>query len=135
METQVPHFAPDLQVLQGYRAGGFTVSGVRHVGSILVFPNQTLPWAIRTSRDLDLDGFDPVRIAHPMPDILIVGLGADFAQFPASLRQAIRAWGPVVEAMATPAACRTYNVLLAEERRVAAALIALPAGLGQVSAD
>ncbi len=132
METQVPHFAPDLQVLQGYRAGGFTVSGVRHVGSILVFPDRTLPWAIGAPGDLDLVGFEPVRIAQPMPDILIVGLGADFALFPASLRQAIRAWGPVVEAMATPAACRTYNVLLAEERRVAAALIALPAGLGQV---
>ena len=76
--------------------------------------------------DLDLVGLEPVRLAQPMPDILIVGTGADFALFPPALRQAIRAWGPVVEAMATPAACRTYNVLLAEERRVAAALIALP---------
>ena len=89
METPVPLFAPDLQVLQGYRAGGFTVSGVRHTGSILVFPERTLPWAIGAPGDLDLDGFEPVRIAHPMPDILIVGLGADFAQFPTSLRQAI----------------------------------------------
>ncbi len=49
-----------------------------------------------------------------------------FALLPPALRQAVRAWGPVVEAMATPAACRTYNLLLAEGRRVAAALIALP---------
>ena len=45
---------------------------------------------------------------------------------PPALRQAVRAWGPVVEPMATPSACRTYNVLLAEGRRVAAALLALP---------
>jgi uncharacterized protein len=67
-----------------------------------------------------------VRAARPVPDILVVGTGATFALFPPELRQAVRAWGVVVEAMATPAACRTYNVLLAEERRVAAALIALP---------
>jgi uncharacterized protein len=126
LETQIPHFAPDLQVLQGYRAGGFTVSGVRHAGSILLFPDRVLPWAASEPDDLDLAGLEPVRTAQPVPDILIVGLGAGFALFPPALRQAIRAWGPVVEAMATPAACRTYNVLLAEGRRVAAALIALP---------
>lgn len=126
METQVPQFAPEQQVLQGYRAGGFTVSGVRHAGSILVFPDRTLPWPVRALDDLDLGALDAVRTAQPMPDILIVGTGAGFALFPPALRQAIRAWGPVVEAMATAAACRTYNVLLAEERRVAAALMALP---------
>jgi uncharacterized protein (TIGR04206 family) len=46
--------------------------------------------------------------------------------FPPELQRAIRAWGVVVEAMATPAACRTYDVLLAEGRRVAAALLAMP---------
>jgi uncharacterized protein len=45
---------------------------------------------------------------------------------PSALRQGLRAGGIVVDAMDTGAACRTYNVLLAEERRVAAALIALP---------
>jgi uncharacterized protein len=126
LETQVPHFAPDQQVLQGYRAGGFTVSGVRYGGSILVFPDRTLPWSVHGLAEIDLAGLDALRTARPTPDILIVGTGAEFALFPPALRQAIRAWGPVVEAMATPAACRTYNVLLAEERRVAAALMALP---------
>ena len=59
-------------------------------------------------------------------DILLVGTGARFAMVPPALRQAVRAWGPVVGSMATPSACRTYNVLLAEGRRVAAALLALP---------
>jgi uncharacterized protein len=126
VEAQTPQFAPDLQVLQGYRDGGFTVSGVRHAGSILVFPDRTLAWPIGGFGELDLLAFEPVRMAQPIPDILLVGTGAAFALFPPALRAAIRAWGSVVEAMATPAACRTYNLLVAEERRVAAALIALP---------
>jgi uncharacterized protein len=128
VEAAAPKFAPGLRVVQGYHAGGFTGSGVRHEGSILVFPDRVLRLAAWAPSDLDLGGLGPVRAAEPVPDILVVGTGAGFTLFPPDLRQAVRAWGVVVEAMATPAACRTYNVLLAEERRVAAALIALPTG-------
>ena len=128
MEGERPQFAPGLQVVQAYGTGGFTVSGVRHAGSILVFPDRVVSWSVESPDQLDLAAFEPVAGAEPVPDILVVGLGASFVPFPATLRTAIRAWGPVVEAMATAAACRTYNVLLAEQRRVAAALIRLPAG-------
>jgi uncharacterized protein len=67
----------------------------------------------------------PVVEADPAVELLILGCGPSFAQAPLHLRDALRAHGIVVEAMATPAACRTYNVLLAEDRRVAAALIAI----------
>ena len=127
MDSQTPTVAPGLQLVQSYGPGGFTVSGVRHAGSILIFPDRVEAWAVAERAALDLAAFAPVQGAQPVPDILVVGLGAEFALFPPALRQAIRAWGPVVEAMATPAACRTYNILLAEQRRVAAALIALPA--------
>jgi uncharacterized protein len=122
VEAEAQPFAPDLRVVQGYRPGGFTVSGVRHQGSVLVFPDRVLPW----SGEVDAAGLEAVRAALPVPDILVVGTGSGFVPVPPALRQAVRAWGPVVEAMATPAACRTYNVLLAEGRRVAAALVALP---------
>ncbi|HEX6011094.1 MAG TPA: Mth938-like domain-containing protein [Geminicoccaceae bacterium] len=89
-----------------------------------------LKLAASTLGELDLGRLEPVRAAEPVPDILVVGTGAGFVPFPPELRRAIRAWGVVVEAMATPAACRTYNVLLAEERRVAAALVALPPEAG-----
>jgi uncharacterized protein len=125
MEATTPRLAPGLQVVQAYGAGGFTVSGVRHEGSVLVFPDRVLKLAAAAPGELDLGVLEPVRAAEPVPDILVVGTGAGFALFPPDLRQAVRAWGVVVEAMATPAACRTYNVLLAEGRRVAAALIAL----------
>lgn len=127
MEGIRPVLAPHLQVVQGYRAGGFTVSGVRFAGSILVLPDRVLAWRPTAPGEIDEAGLEALRTALPMPDLLVVGMGAGFALLPPGLGAAIRAWGPVVEAMATPAACRTYNVLLAEERRVAAALIAMPA--------
>jgi uncharacterized protein len=127
MEVTTPQIGPDRQVLQGYGGGGFLVSGVRHRGSVLVFPDRVLPWTVGDPAGLDLAGLAPVRDASPRPDILVIGLGAAHPLFPPGLRQAIREWGIVVEAMGTAAACRTYNVLLAEERRVAAALIALQA--------
>jgi uncharacterized protein len=125
--THRPQFAPGLQVVQAYGAGGFTVSGVRHTGSVLVFPDRVVAWSVDSPDELDLASLEPIRTAEPLPDILVVGIGASFVSFPPALRQAVRAWGPVVEAMATASACRTYNVLLAEQRRVAAALIRLPA--------
>jgi uncharacterized protein (TIGR04206 family) len=126
LDAQRPHFAPGLQVVQAYGSGGFTVSGVRYPGSILVLPERVLPWSVDGPDELELATLQVIRAAQPVPDILVVGLGASFVPFPPELRQAIRAWGPVVEAMATASACRTYNVLLADQRRVAAALIRLP---------
>lgn len=126
MEASTPQLAPDLQVVQGYRPGGFTISGVRYGGSLLVFPERVMPWAPASPGTIDLVSLDAVRTAEPLPDLLVIGMGPGFVPFPAELRQAVRTWGVVIEAMATPAACRTYNLLVAEGRRVAAALIALP---------
>jgi uncharacterized protein len=126
MEASAPGFAPGLQAVQAYRAGGFTIAGVRHVGSVLVFPDRVLPWAAPEPGALVAADLAAVRTVQPVPDILVLGLGAEFVLLPPALRAAVRAWGPVLEVMATPAACRTYNVLLAEQRRVAAALITLP---------
>jgi len=127
MQAETPRLGPDRQLVQGYRDGGFTVSGVRHQGSLLVLPDRVLAWPVRDLAELTLESLLPLRSPGPVPDILMVGTGATFRPIPAALRDGLRAWGTVAEAMATPAACRTYNVLLAEERRVAAALIALPA--------
>ena len=63
--------------------------------------------------------------SDPVPQILLIGCGQGAAMISPALRQALRAAGAVIDAMDTGAACRTYNVLLAEERRVAAALIAV----------
>jgi uncharacterized protein len=113
------------QLIQAYREGGFTIAGIRHEGSLLVMPEHTLPWPVDTLAAVTLDSMAPIIRADPAIEILILGCGARFALAPAHLRDALRAHGIVVEGMATPAACRTFNVLLAEDRRVAAALIVL----------
>jgi uncharacterized protein len=113
------------QLIQGYQEGGFRIAGVRHEGSVLVLPDRTLAWPVSGLDQVTLECLAPIRAAEPAVEILLLGSGRRFATASAELRQALRGEGIALEPMDTPAACRTYNVLLAEERRVAAALIAL----------
>ena len=121
-----PLVAADRQVIESYGRSGFRVSGVAYEGAVLVFPDATEPWASAASiAALAADSLARV-LAHGGIEILLVGCGPRMTPFPGALRAALRAAGIVVDTMDTGAACRTYNVLLAEDRRVAAAL--LPAG-------
>jgi uncharacterized protein len=120
-----PVVAAGRQLIQAYREGGFTVAGIRHEGSLLVMPERTLPWRVEALSAISVESMAPITAAEPAVEILILGCGPSFAPAPPHLRDALGAHGIVVEAMATPAACRTFNVLLAEDRRVAAALIAV----------
>jgi uncharacterized protein len=114
------------QLIQAYREGGFTVAGVRHRGSVLVLPDRTLAWPVRELGSISIESVAPITDAQPSVELLVLGCGQRFSPpVPPGLRDALRARGIALEAMATPAACRTYNVLLAEDRRVAAALIAI----------
>ena len=58
-------------------------------------------------------------------DLLLIGCGAESVLLPRALRESIRAYGVGLEVLDTGAACRTFNLLLPESRRVAAALIAV----------
>ena len=116
---------PGRQLVQAYRPGEFTVSGATFRGSILVLPDRTLPWAVSAADQVTADSLSSLRSTSGAVELLIIGMGAGFALLPAPLRAGLKAWGIVAEAMATPAACRTYNVLAVEGRRVAAALIAV----------
>lgn len=115
------------QLVQSYRPGGFTVSGIRHAGSIIVLPDRTLPWAASVVGEVTAESLAPLRDARPPVELLLLGTGQGFALVDPTLRAALRTLGIVVDGMTTPAAARTYNVLLAEGRRVAAALLAMPA--------
>ncbi len=114
-------------LIQGYHGGGFTVGGVRCVGSLLVLPGRVLPWSAAEAGRVTLESLAPLREVAAEVEILLLGTGERAQLVPMALRRAVRAWGPVIEPMTTPAACRTYNVLLSEDRRVAAALVALAA--------
>ena len=113
------------QVIDSYGAGMFRIAGLMHQGSVIVFPDRTLSWQAASFDALGADDFQPVIAADPRCDILLLGCG-DRMRLPAeALRADLRAHGIVIDPMDTGAACRTFNVLLAEGRRVAAALIAL----------
>ena len=112
---------PDQRPIDGYGPGGFRLGGAWHAGSLVVSPRGTGPIAM----PLDPAGLAPVLELAPDVDVVLVGQGAEIAPLPAKLRAMFDEAGIGVEIMSTPSACRTYNVLLAEQRRVAAILTAI----------
>jgi uncharacterized protein len=120
-----PLIPADRQVIDSYGATSFRVSGVAHDGAILVFPDATLAWPATSMAEVTAVSLAPVT-SHGGVEILLIGCGKKMVPVPRALRQTLREAGIVVDTMDTGAACRTYNILLAEDRRVAAAL--LPAG-------
>nr|WP_216366905.1 Mth938-like domain-containing protein [Halovulum dunhuangense] len=110
---------PAGQPVDGYGPGFFRLGETRHDGPLALLPEGVVPWA-------GLPDLAPFLSRADQIDVLLVGMGAEIAPLPAALRHALEQAGIGVELMATPPACRTYNVLLAEARRVA--LAALPVG-------
>jgi len=110
------------QVIERYAPSGFRVTGVIYHGPVLVFPDLVLPWDAASGRAVTWEHLAPL-IEHGGVQILLLGLGRTMSPVPATLRSALRASGIALEPMDTGAACRTYNVLVAEGRQVSAALI------------
>ena len=109
------------QVIQGYGDGLFRIAGEERRGSVIVFTGRTVAW----SGEISEAGLGEVFAAAADLDLLLLGCGSAIRPIAADLRMALRRAGVAVEPMDTGAACRTFNVLLAEERRVAAALVAV----------
>lgn len=111
------------QFIQGYGDGGFRISGQRYEGAVLVLPERTLPWPVNDVADITPDTLRELQADDADVALLLIGCGKSMAFIDPVLRTDVREWGVVIDAMDTGAACRTYNVLLSEERRVAAALL------------
>ncbi len=106
----------DAVPIDGYGPGFFRVGGRVIEGPVLVLPSGVVAWG----------GYDdeaPLLAAAANVDVLFVGTGAQTMHLPSALRDALERAAIGVEAMASPAACRTYNILLSEGRRVGVALI------------
>ena len=114
----------DRQIVESYGDLQFKVSGQQFQGSLLVFPERSQPWPVKSFDGLTLDSLAPV-IEEGSVQVLLLGCGPKLQIPPPDLRSALREKGIGIEPMDTGAACRTYNVLLAEGRAVAAALIAV----------
>jgi uncharacterized protein len=111
------------QIIQGYRGGTFRVSQVDYTGAVFVLPERTLTWSAPAFADLTLDAFKSLIDLGVEIQVLLLGCGDKMLLPPPGLRAALKSAGIVVEPMDTGAACRTFNVLMGEDRRVAAALL------------
>ncbi len=108
-------------IVQRYGNGGFMIAGRMHQGSVLVFPDRVLSWPVGDPAALEPGDLGEIAGI----ELLLLGCGARAVAVSAGLRSWLRQQGTAVEAMDTGAACRTYNVLVMEGRRVGAALIAV----------
>ncbi|MEK0163790.1 Mth938-like domain-containing protein [Phaeobacter sp. JH20_36] len=108
----------DALPIDGYGPGFFRVGGEVHHGNILTGATGTTDWG-------GYEDSAPLLALAGDVDVLFVGTGAEVAHIPAGLRQQLEGAGIGVEAMNSPAACRTYNVLLSEGRRIALAALAV----------
>lgn len=109
--------------IDGYGGGGFRLAGVFRPGGLLLTPGAVADW--RAGPEPVEADFAAVIAEADAIDVLLVGMGAEIASLGAGSRAALEAAGIGVDVMSTGSACRTYNVLLSEGRRVAAALNAV----------
>ena len=108
----------DAVPIDGYGPGFFRVGDEVRDAPLAILPSGVAAWG-------GFDDIETLLAASGTVDFVLIGTGADVAHIPAALREALEGAGIGVEVMSTPSACRTYNVLLAEDRRVATALIAI----------
>jgi uncharacterized protein len=118
-------FVPGRFPLDAIGAGGFRFAEMSHKGSIIATPAGIRIWPVTRFSEVTIESLQSVLDEAGTIDFLLIGTGADIAFIPPALRDPLRQAGITVEGMATEAAARTYNVLVGEDRRVAAALIAV----------
>lgn len=120
-EAHFPGRAP----LDAYGNGGFRFADMSHRGSLLCLPSGIHGWKPADPERLVAGDFDRLLAESDGIEILIVGMGRELRRIPQPLRDVFRSVGISADPMSTGSAVRTYNVLLAEDRAVAAALIAV----------
>ncbi len=119
-------FAPGAFEIEGFGSGGFRFADMSHRGSIIALPGGVHIWEAQTPAEINEASLTAV-FNEPAGSIelLLIGTGRELLPIRADLRAALKAAGIGVDPMATPHAIATYNILFAERRRVAAALLAV----------
>ena len=124
IEIREAHF-PGRAPLDAYGNGGFRFADMSHRGSILCLPSGIHGWEKSDGEPLTLADLSRVLAEADGIEVLLVGTGKEIRPLPAEIRAALRARGISSDPMSTGAAVRTFNVMLAENRAVAAALVAV----------
>ena len=119
------HF-PRSAPIEAYGKGGFAFADMSHRGSLLCLPDGIWAWPVTKPAEIDEYSLARVFKAANSIDTLIIGTGTEVWMPPTILREALRTVRVVLDPMQTGPAIRTYNIMLGERRRVAAALIAVP---------
>ena len=122
--ADAPHL-PRPAPIEAYGNGGFRFGGMSHRGSLLCFPDGIWAWPVQSLTELNEAALAPVFARAAALDFFLIGTGQDLWVLPQALRARFRDLSLSVDTMATGAAVRTYNILLAENRRVGAGLIAV----------
>jgi uncharacterized protein len=120
-KPHLPHAAP----IDAYGEGGFRFAGLSHRGSLMCLPDGIWAWPVTNPQAITPEALAVVLDSAARLDLFILGTGRDPWIVPPALRERFRDHSLKWEAMPTSAAIRTYNVLIAEGRRVAAGLIAV----------
>ena len=120
-----PRLQPGRQRIQSYGDGGFRINGQRYAGSVILTAESVAAWPRDSVDHIDIDDFSELASLTPAIEILLLGCGNRAVLPPTAVRTYLRTLGIGLDVMDTGAACRTFNVLVQEDRRVAAALIAV----------
>jgi uncharacterized protein len=123
-QADAPHL-PRPAPIDAYGEGGFRFAGMSHRGSLLCFPDGIWAWPVSDLADLNEATLEPVFARATGLDFFLIGTGRDPRLLPESLKARFRDASLSVDSMPTGAAVRTYNILLAENRRTGAGLIAV----------
>ncbi len=118
-------FIPGRYPFDAYGNGGFRFADMSHRGSVLALPSGIKAWPVASIGELTDEALEPIFAEAGEIELLLLGTGADIAALPNAFRERFREAGIGLDVMQTGAAARTYNILLAENRKVAAALIAV----------
>lgn len=118
-------FVPGRHIIDTYGNGGFRFAGMSHRGSILLLPSGVRAWPVEAPGQIDRTALRPVQAEAEGIELLLVGTGLEIAAIDPALRGWLKDVGVGLDVMQTGAAARTYNILVGENRKVAAALIAV----------
>lgn len=122
--ADAPHL-PRPARIEAYGNGGFRFAGMSHRGSLLCFPDGIWAWPVNSVAELNADTLSAAFERAENLDFFLIGTGRVAWVLPAHLRDCFRELSLSVDEMATGAAVRTFNILLAENRRVGAGLISV----------
>ncbi len=124
IEIREAHF-PGRAPIDAYGNGGFRFADMSHRGSILCLPSGIHGWDMQEGEQLTVASLERLLSDTSSIEVLLIGTGANLVPIPADVKAALKANGISSDPMSTGAAVRTFNIMLAESRAVAAALIAV----------